>query len=279
MADKKQDKIVQKLYNGEVEIEFNPNSHRYKKVGDKKYLVSVTACTGLIDKSAQLKFWAVKLMNQHILEYLDEVSGKTITSEELYPVVEEGSKKHTQKVKEASDVGDYVHNFAHEFAKYKAGVISEAPEIDASFPDEAVSGISAFLEWYNTHKVEFVEAERLVYSREHDVVGTLDAVAIVDDVVTLIDYKTSNGVWTEHYIQTAGYRAMYDEEQEFMGIKAMPQIEKSIILNFGKNGDNAGKFTVYEISEEDSEKDKEAFIHLIPVKRRLKEREAMKYAK
>ena len=106
--------------------------------------------------------------------------------------------------------------------------------------DENVfNGALAFLKWTSKHGVKFVSTERLVYSRTHGYGGLMDAEAIVDGKLRVIDFKTSKkkkpktkkikgeyvpipcalcskndcgGVYDEFRFQTAAYRAAAEEE-------------------------------------------------------------------
>ena len=255
-------KIIQKLYNDEVEIEFMPDSHRYKIAGQRTYLTSVTAITGLIDKSRFLIPWAVNLTGAYLKEYLDKVTGMKLTSEELYPVIEEALKQHTIKKEEAASLGSMVHDFCEQFSKFKSGKSLVCPEITADMPEGVVKGINAFLEWFMGHDVKFLESERLVFSRTNEFVGMLDAIAMVDGKKMLIDYKTSKNVYNEHYYQVAGYKLAYEEE---MG----KNIEGCTILHFNKETGVFGD--PIQRTQEDFEADAPVFLSLLTVKEREKE--------
>ncbi len=53
-----------KLYKGKVTIWFDPETHRFTD-DDGKPIISVTSVTGIIDKSAALMGWAVKLVGEY----------------------------------------------------------------------------------------------------------------------------------------------------------------------------------------------------------------------
>src|SRR3990167_5341572 len=141
-------KILKELYNGEVKIDFFPDSHRYKISGEKSYLTSVTACTGIIDKSRVLIDWAIKLAGTHLRQYLENAKSNQFSSEELLPVIEEALKQHTIKKETAAGFGGTVHDFAEKFAKYKLG-LGELPEIKIDWPSEVTQGVNAFLSFFN----------------------------------------------------------------------------------------------------------------------------------
>ena len=62
--------------------------------------------------------------------------------------------------------------------------------------------------------------------------GKFDAVARVNGRVTLIDFKTSSGIYPEYSYQLAGYQIAYEE----MG--KIPAIEDRMILWLPKTGND-----------------------------------------
>ncbi len=251
-------KQTYKLYNGEIEIDFYPDSHRYKLVGEKTYLISVTAITGILDKSQALIPWAVNTDIGYIRQYLEEKAGQKFTIEELEPILEEAKNKHNEKKEEAATNGSMVHDYAEKVAKsIMEG--TDMPEIDSEWPEQVLQGISAFLEWYNAHNVKFHASEGLVYSKELGVVGTADAVASINGENVLIDYKTSKGVYPEYHYQAAGYLRMWNEEHPEM------QLTGAKILHFSKDD---GSFKVVDV--ENLKEAVETFEKLAAVKESLK---------
>jgi ATP-dependent exoDNAse (exonuclease V) beta subunit len=64
--------------------------------------------------------------------------------------------------------------------------------------------VLAFLKWKTDNDVEFLEVERLVYSKQYEYVGRFDLIAKVNGKKMLIDYKTSKGFYPmEMGMQTA----------------------------------------------------------------------------
>lgn len=253
------EKITKELYKGEVKIDFYPESHRYKKVGEKTYLISATAVTGIIDKSRFLIPWAVGLASTYIKSYLENSKALQFTTEELLPIIDEACQQHTIKKEQAADIGSQVHDWAMKFGMAKLG-LCEAPELTDEMDEKVVLGINAFLDWYNNNKVEFLETEKMVYSRQYGFVGITDLVAKVNDKKLIIDYKTGKGIYSEYNYQVAGYRGAYEEEHG--------KVNGGLILHFSKE---TGEFSTKELTDEDHEKDYKVFLSLLTVKLREKE--------
>lgn len=247
------------LYGGEVEIDFQTNAfgHWYKHKGQRAGIISVTGATGMIDKSEFLVPWAVNLACAHMRTSLIQQGGEQFHIEYLLPLIEEASKRHTQVKEEAADLGSKVHAFAEEFGiAWKAGkgvVNIEPPETE---DERVLNGITAFLDWYNENHVEFLENEVVVYSREHDFVGKMDALIRINGKVYVVDYKTSKGVYSDQILQVHGYRTAWEEEHG--------KVDGAVILHFNKE---TGEFGVYSYDDTDYEFHKPAFLSCLNLKK------------
>lgn len=229
---------------GTVKIRFDDEKHRFWN--DKgQPIYSVTAATGIIDKSNILIAWAVKLVKTYLIEKLD--NGEQITTLD----VEEAAKEPRRIKEAAADIGTRIHEWINQWLE------SKNPEIP---DDEKVrNGITAFLEFQKKNKVKWLESEKVVYSKKHDFAGFLDAVGKMGNKLVLIDFKSSNGIYPEYALQVAGYQIAYEEETK-------KKIDKRMLIRFGKN-DGTFECKNYE----DNEKDKEAFLSCLTLKRRMKE--------
>ena len=278
-------KVTKSLYGGKVLIEFYPNSHMYKLMPDKTSLISATAMTGILDKSQALIPWAIGLTKSHILKYLE--GKKTITPEELYPIIDEAVTQHTQKKEEAGDIGSQIHDWCEAFAQAKIDGTKE-PAIEDTMPEPVLNGISAFLDFYNSHDVKFLEVERFTYSMIHGWCGKFDTVAIVDGIKTVIDYKTGKYIYDEQYFQMGQYWISIDEENEYLrglGHKGelLEPIQQGMILNFRKEDDElsgarGGDLTIGLLTLEEQMINTPVIKALHVIKKRLKELESKRAA-
>ena len=242
---------IVKLYQGKVWIKFYPGSHRYKAEGENDYLISVTATTGMKDKSGPLMWWAVGEMRDFLLARLDK--GLKIRAED----VEEARKQHSIKKAKAATIGSRIHEWAEQWAK---GENPEVPEEDDEETEKVRNGILAFLKWVDEHNVNIVEAETIVYSKKFNYVGKLDCIIKTKEGLCLGDYKTGKGIYTEFRYQTAAYQGAYAEEHgtRFRG---------RWLLSFGPE---TGEFRANFLPASDFKADYEAFLGLLTVKKREK---------
>lgn len=244
------------LYNGTEKITFYESSHRYKRDGE--WIISVTAALGVINKPS-LIYWAVNLACDHLIAMLE--SGDQI----LAGHIEEARRKHRERLTEAGDIGTAVHDWCEQYIK------GEAPELPED--DKVLNGVTAFLQWVDEHKVSFVSSERLVYSKRHNYVGHMDAEAIIDGKLCVIDFKTSkkpkcqkcgilcdhNVVYPEWLYQTAAYqKAAQEEGTKYTGPRRIVRFDK-----------DTGNFDVYTCRG--IQQDYYAFLGALAIKKREKQ--------
>jgi hypothetical protein len=205
MADQK----IYKLYDGEVEVKFNVGNHQYFVDGKKTQ--GVTTILGVLGKP-QLIYWAVDCAIKNLQAVLD--AGERIDESHL----ESAKSAHVTAKTTAGDTGATVHRWVECYLK---GMNPAMPEGDA------LNSVNAFLTWEKSHQVEWMELERVVYSRQFDYVGRFDAIAKIDGKLSLIDFKTSKSIYPEMLFQVSAYRQAYEEE---VGKKEM----QNVILRFDK---------------------------------------------
>lgn len=197
--------IEQELYKGHVKVRFlgptpdKPSRHMYYV--DGKRVSGVTTIIGVKDKSMALIPWALEEAAKHLLPFVD----KKLDAQELVTAcfASEQSKNR------AADIGTETHAWCEGYinAQLGKGEVPEMPE------NKAVQiGVNAFLDWEAAHQVVFHSSERLIFSKKHCYVGTMDIEATVDGKLCLIDLKTSNGLYNTVRMQTAAYVKADEEE-------------------------------------------------------------------
>lgn len=106
-------------------------------------------------------------------------------------------------------------NVAHELIA--AWLQGREPDLHWWAPAALPGGYAAFAnaqEWCSRHTIQTIEIEQPRVSEVHAYGGTPDLYAIVDGRREVIDWKTSTNVYTENFLQLAGYRAMLVEAQK-----------------------------------------------------------------
>lgn len=209
------DVTLSTLYGGKIQVKFYENSHQYWIAGpDGKFKRKSGATTyiGIKDKSTPLGIWQQGVTLDFLMKCLDE--GLVIDEDKAIEAV----IQYELQRDEAADIGKEIHAWCEHFIRHqlKQKGYEKLPEIP-DFP-EAVTGVNSFMEWLDAHKVKFISTERVVYSKKHDFMGTLDFEAKIDELHCLGDFKSSNGLYNGVRAQTAAY-AKADEEERGGGFK------------------------------------------------------------
>ena len=102
--------------------------------------------------------------------------------------------------------------------------------------EESKNAFNAFVKWAKGKDITWLASEELVVSHEHKVAGTLDAIAIIDGLTYLVDFKTSSQMSEDFLAQCAGYDIMLRE----MGLNVMGYM----ILRTPKDGSDCETLTI-----------------------------------
>jgi hypothetical protein len=126
-----------------------------------------------------------------------------------------GASHLYEKAEEAADIGTCAHGMVE---LHINGVGSE--EIDLYAQDKLVDegmcakarlAFGAYLAWAKNFQVEIIAQEILLVSEIHKYGGTPDAIGLIDNQFTLLDWKTSNAVYSDYLIQLAAYGHLWNE--------------------------------------------------------------------
>lgn len=177
-------------------------AHIRYKLADGSHAVGVTTITGLLDKP-QLKLWAnrIGLQGIEIGKYVDDKAAIGTLSHKM--ILDFFEKKET-------DIKDYT------------------PEQVS----QAQNSLISFFAWEKQHKVEIIQTEYQGVSETFKFGGTFDLLAKIDGITTLIDFKTSSGIYKEMFYQLAGYKLLVEEN-----LHIFP--ERYAILNIPRNEDES----------------------------------------
>jgi hypothetical protein len=117
-----------------------------------------------------------------------------------------------------ADAGTIAHYFAECFAKQKRPDLTKLPcetEDQLKKKNEAVgraqNAFIGFHDWVQREQPKWVANELKLVSEIHQFAGTIDAVALIRNVLVLVDFKTAKGVYADHVIQVAAYRELLRE--------------------------------------------------------------------
>jgi len=267
-----------KFYNDTVTLWFDPKFHTYyREFGEELVSVDgVTTVIHIIDKSKFLIPWAAKQVGQKIIATMPrDVLRQTtvpILWLEFEKLVETAQKKPREIFGEAGDIGKEAHKYIEiaikDAIENNFGTVSK-PE---HFPSEekALNCFIAAINWMHKHSVQWISSERLVFHKKLDYAGTMDGLAKVSscndksccqtpfsNVMSVIDWKSSNGLWPDYVIQTAAYQRAYEEETKV-------EVTDRFILRLGKED---GKFEPWHLSSAFTKYDFKVFVDCLELYR------------
>lgn len=190
---------------------------------DEKFWSVTTIINGGVPKPALVN-WAAKFTAEFAVENVERLNDMLIEGDDMAAIAWLKSAKNV-KTETASALGTEVH------AAVEAYTLDEPYETSSA----AAPYVVAFQDWLEDFSPTFEMVEASVYNRYRMYAGTLDAIATVKGVPTLIDYKSGKGVYPEVALQLAAYR-----NAEFVGVGdeelEMPETEAGAVLHLTPNG-------------------------------------------
>jgi len=268
---------TQQLYGDTVELAFNDARHKYvvrgeglnsrpkkfgKPVGQNAVVPSVTTVTGHLDKSRPLMYWAVG----QTVDYVDNnwIPGRAYDELEKKSLLNGAKKAWQTTLEDAQDIGNFVHKWLEEYILWRTNNGSK-PALPEN--KRLRRAITQFLKWEKgirkSEGIEWIFAERMIYSINLHFAGTLDALAYIGERLYVIDFKTSKDVYPDHHFQTAAYRYAVEEEFGETGVGR-------IIIHINKKSGQVHPYDLEKTSEWRYKQDFAAFAGLRKVTRRIK---------
>jgi len=118
----------------------------------------------------------------------------------------------------AADIGTVAHALVEEHVHKALGnpdfKALDRLEYSPMTMEVAEKAFNAYLHWERNANIEYIRAELQLVSDEHKYGGTIDIVAKLNGKITIMDLKTSKGVYPDHIIQIGAYRNLYEEKFE-----------------------------------------------------------------
>ena len=141
-------------------------------------------------------------------------------------------RNHRDVSQAAADTGTIAHKMVELEIKgetFDWPGLGQSMGANAEQIKQAENAFADFIDWKNLVKFELTQSEHLLISEKYQYGGQLD-IAAIQGKRTIIDIKTSNGVYPDHIIQIAAYKNLWDENYPD------EKIEASYILRLSKEG-------------------------------------------
>lgn len=159
---------------------------------DGKRVPSVTTIISRFKDATGLLFWANKLGMQGI--------------------------EYTRALKMAADIGtimhDLVEDFFHSQKVHNERDIQTMYQCKKELAIKARRSFGAFQDWIAGVKLEVIRTELELSSDSHKFGGRMDLIGKVGGKISVVDWKSANGVYQDYLIQLAAYGMLWDEKEK-----------------------------------------------------------------
>jgi len=160
-------------------------------------LMRVTSIVDVLDKPG-LVWWSADMAGKHIAETLKP--GTALTEDEIAKLAYDATRAHKAAKDMAADKGGLAHEWIEAYLLGRKPAMPKDPQV--------ANSVDLFLSWQTDHSVEWLAVEMKIGDSKLGIGGKLDAIAVVDGDLTLVDHKTGKGVYEGAYLQTAAYAKM-----------------------------------------------------------------------
>jgi hypothetical protein len=188
------------IFNKSLKLTFIEDSHEYW-INDTKRVYSPSA---ILSRIAQphLALWGADRACKYIKETL--VDDVPYSKKDILELLPNAKLAHQTESKVATDYGSDCHHWMEMYIKNKP----REPFKEGSAKRKTIDNI---LNWARENSVKFLEAEKLLYSKEDNLAGMTDCVIELDGSIMIGDFKTSRQISETYYLQLSFYAKAYEE--------------------------------------------------------------------
>lgn len=111
-------------------------------------------------------------------------------------------KAHQRELAKAGDIGTQIHKMIEWMMRTALGAEAGPKPV---ISDQAQWAVMAFEDFAKSVNLKPVLIEQTVYSTVHGYAGTMDLLARVNGVLTLLDFKSGKAIYPESFLQSAAY--------------------------------------------------------------------------
>lgn len=182
---------------------------------DEKALPSVTEILRCIGKPALIQ-WAAKEERTLVMEtaadlYFDAHATPKMSRPTYLATLDAriGKLRANQRLlQKAGEIGAQVHALIEWNLRRLLGQkVGPEPRIE----EKAQWAFMAWEDWAKKVTLKPLLIEQTVFSLQHGYAGTMDLLALVEDVPTLVDFKTGKAVYQEAHLQNVAYQVALAE--------------------------------------------------------------------
>ncbi len=119
-----------------------------------------------------------------------------------------GAPSLYSEAEKAAEIGTAAHSMVEQAVK---GEEVTCPIADSEMAAKAWSSFEAYKRWAENFAVKIVAQEIQLVSEQYRYGGTPDAIGLIGNQLALLDWKTSNGIYTDYLVQLAAYKNLWEE--------------------------------------------------------------------
>ena len=176
---------------------------------DGKQLPSVTTILSAIGKPA-LVAWSANVERELVLKVSNELYQDS-PAVKMSPVAWHTTmlarlgkeKAHKKEMAKAGEIGTQAHALIE--WTLRAEMMQDAGPTPA-ISDKAMWAFSSWEKWRKSVHLKPIFIESVVWNETYGYAGTMDLLAEVNGVVTVLDWKTGKAVYPEAFLQNIAYR-------------------------------------------------------------------------
>ena len=196
-------------------------NHLYSIDGHDTYLTGVTTILKTVLAKQALVPWASKMVAEAFAYKVKDYK-KPPTAYELQAIIEWAKKAPVRARDTAGDFGTEVHGIAD--------LIVLGKEYKEPTDERVKKAVANFKGWLASSKLEIVGGDTAIASEKFQFGGRFDAIAVnPKGEYIVLDFKTSKGVYGEHFFQVGAYAIGIEE---VYGVKPV----NSLILHIRPEG-------------------------------------------
>jgi len=176
-----------------------------------------------------------------------------------------GTEKKDYKVvwKDLADIGTLTHKMC--FARDTKGKVDFGIYTQRQI-DYAGICFDKYLNWEKQHTIKIIKLECPSVSERYQYGGTLDKLCILDDIPTLVDYKTGKAFYRSMFYQGASYKNLVKENK-------LGKVKDVMVLRFGRKPEEG--FEVWKATKEEMKLAWQVFLTALKLYKKTNEFEKM----
>ena len=220
-------------------VHFDEEEHEYsvRRNGSREVVPGTTTITDVLSKGPALIWWSANCARDYIMEEMEP--GRAYDELEIEELAKGARLAHRNASDQAKSLGTLVHEWIESYINAKLNGKSEP---DWPVNEDAHESIIEFLDWEESNDVEWGASEVIVYHPNVHFAGTYDALARVNGRITVVEFKTSSGIYPAHKLQVSAYLRA---EEAYRG----REIDGFSILRIPKDAEEFETYPCYDDQE------------------------------